>query len=179
MGKKALIIGMFALALVSGGVLGTAVVTRADTSTIGMGMALKQNRADFMKNIVTAISQKFSLNEAEVQSVVNLEIEKREGEMEKKMEEVVKQKLSEAVTNGKITQTQADLILAKQKEVKSKLEALKDKSEEERVAGIKTIMDELKSWSEQNNIPSDLRIFGFGKGPRHHGGMMKIKLNSQ
>ena len=68
------------------------------------------------------------------------------------------------MTDGKITQAQADLITAKHAELKTFMESLKDKTAAERMEAMKTKMDELKQWAEDNDIPLQYLHLGM-KGP--------------
>jgi len=80
--------------------------------------------------------------------------------------------LDQAVKDGKITQAQEDLIIAKQAEVKAFRDGLKDKTEADRQAAMKTEMQSIKDWATANNIPEQYVIFaGRGRG-MGDGGMM-------
>ena len=166
--NKFLIIPLLATALIGGGIAGVVGVASADSTVAG--------KPAFMGGIVTAISQKFGLKETEVQAVFTEQMTKNRAEMEAKMTQDFASRLSTAVSAGKLTQAQADLITAKHAEVKAQLEALKpalgvaptDADREK----IKTLMNSVKTWAESNNIPKEYLMFGKGFG--HRGGMGKM-----
>jgi hypothetical protein len=134
----------------------------------GMGAAAKAATTSNTEGtgLVDKIAQKFNLNKDDVQKVFDEDRQSHEAEHQAKMEE----RLSQAVTDGKITEEQKTKILAKIKELdaarESEREAMKDKTQEER----KTLMEqkraELEQWAKDNNIPTDyFPMVGFGKGP--------------
>ena len=156
--------GLLALALVIGTTAIGASVVSADTT--------KDTKLKSMSSIVTAISQKFGLNETEVQAVFDAEMQKHRTEMQAKFAENFATKLATAVSNGKITQAQSDLIKAKQVEIKAKMDALHTEGVQPTDAQkleMKTMMDSVKSWADTNNIPMEfLKMGGHKKGPRHN-----------
>ncbi len=150
--KPALILGAASLISV-GGLAGTGIVSAASGNGSGS------------TSLVDAIATKFHLNKSEVQSVVDQNRAEHEAEHQKKFES----RLDQAVTDGKITSAQKTQILAKEKELKSYMESLKDKTPQERHKLMKAKLDALKTWAKQNGIPSQYVMFGPG-GPGHHGG---------
>lgn len=144
-------------------------------ATLGAGAlyAAEDTRGEIrpMSHLVTAISQRFNLNEADVQMVFDEEHIKMREEMAGKMAEKQQERLSDAVSKGKLTQSQADAIIAKQKEMAVLFESLEGKSMEE----VRTVMEAHKEatqqWAEENNIPQEyLRVFvhgGKGHGNKH------------
>lgn len=107
-----------------------------------------------------------------MQKVIDENHQERQAEHQAK----IKEKLDEAVKNGKITQEQADKLIAKLKEIhdqrKSNKESNKDLSKEERHELIKTEREEFEKWLADNNIPKDVlpkhgkHKFGHGHGKR-------------
>ncbi len=121
-----------------------------------------------MSSLVSAIATKFNLNTTDVQQVFDAQKAQMDAERQAKDAE----RLTQAVTDGKLTQAQADLITAKQKELQTNREALKDKTEAERQTAMKTEMDSLKQWMTDNKIPVGYLPVGGpgGHGGRGHGG---------
>lgn len=78
--------------------------------------------------------------------------------------------LDQAVKDGKLTQAQEDLIIAKQAEVKTFTDTLKDKNQADRQTAMQTEMTAVKAWATTNNIPEQY-ILPFGGGMMHGGGM--------
>jgi len=150
---------VFALALLAGGIT----YASAD-STDGNGPFNK---------IATAIAAKFNLNAADVQAVIDSTMKAELAEMEKNRPD----RLAQAVTDGKLTQAQADLIKTKLAEMKTAMESQKDTmknmTQAEREAAMKTQMKTLKQWATDNNIPKEYVMF-LGrpdKGPGGNHGM--------
>src|SRR3989338_8135956 len=75
-----------------------------------------------MQNLVSAIAEKFNLNELDVQAVFD---EQRDAAQEKHQENAGEH-LAKAVTDGKLTQAQADAIAANMATQKTFFESLKD-----------------------------------------------------
>lgn len=144
-------------------------------ATAGAGVihaASTTNTTNPMSNLVTALAQKFNLNTADVQKV----FDEQHTQIQAQRFQEQKDRLAQAVTAGKITQAQADLITAKHAEMKTFMESLKDKTPSERQAAMKAQMDSLKQWSTQNNIPQQFFMMGgmhgkdkgnFGPGRMH------------
>lgn len=133
------------------------------------------NQTNPMDNLVNAIAKKFNLNVSDVQAVFDeqrtaMQSEHKE-EMQTKMQEKFTEKIKQAVADGKLTQAQADLIIAKKAELCVQQENLQGKTKEEILTVQKTQRDALKQWAEDNNI--SLEYFAFGrmgfKGPGNFG----------
>lgn len=130
-----------------------------------------------MSQLVQKIATKFGLQASDVQAVFDQDRTDRKAEMEKKFEET----LIQAVVDGKLTEAQKQLILAKNKELEAsrtahKPEDMQGKTEEERKAAMeanKTKMEverkALEEWATQNGIDTKYLMGGFGKGPRGEG----------
>ena len=149
--KQLLVVGAVSALSVAG-------VTGAVVSAAGTGGA---------DSLVAKIAQKFNLKQADVQAVFDADRASHEAERQAQAEK----ELTQAVTDGKITSAQKDLILAKQKEVKADMEAnrdaMKDKTEAERHSAMDAKRTALEQWAKDNGIPTDfLRyVFGGGRGP--------------
>ncbi len=118
-------------------------------------------------SIIEKIASKFNLNKDEVKAVFDQEHTERQATMQKNFEE----RLTTAVTNGKITEAQKQAILAKAKEMKSAHEDLNGLSDEEREAKMKAKKDDLQKWATEQGLTADqlkgLLPFGHGPGFRH------------
>lgn len=157
--KKAKLIPVFAFAVLAASVFGTSAIYAQDDTT--------------STTIVQRIASKFNLNEDEVQAVFDSEREERKAEMEARFAE----KLDEAVSEGRLTSSQKELIQEKRAELdamreahRKDHEALSEMTQEERDAmrsEMEAERDDLKNWAEENNI--DLKyLMGFGM--KGHGG---------
>lgn len=142
------------------------VITASAIAIVGLGTltALYANSTYAAPNssgLIDRLALRFNLNRDDVQVVFG---EHRSGLMAQH-EQGMKDRLAQAVTDGKITQAQADLITAKRTELKTFMESLEDKTTEEHRDAMKTKMDELKKWAEDNNIPLQYLHLGM-KGPQ-------------
>ncbi|MEK7570636.1 MAG: hypothetical protein AAB553_00030 [Patescibacteria group bacterium] len=140
-------------------------LTLAGATFLGIGSAYAQSTdTQNYPTIVQKIADKFGLNPSEVQTVFKEHHEERRVEMQSKMEE----KLTQAVTDGKITAEQKEAILKKFQELHDKKEAnmdkLKDMTPEERKETFESEKQELEKWAEENNIDmkSLMPFGGFG-----------------
>lgn len=140
-------------------------------ATIGLaglgsaGLAVAETGEDG-SSLVAKIAQKFNLNQDEVQAVFDEERAEHHAERETKF----KERLAQAVTDGKLTQEQADKIQAKHEEMQTVMESLQDKSKDERREAMHANRDELKQWAEDNDIPEEYLRMGGRGGPGGPGG---------
>lgn len=153
--KKALLVTGAASTIGLSSVVGMGVASAATT-----GGTTDSNSSDGMSSLVDKLATKFNLNKSDVQAVFDEDRSAHDTEMQQKMEE----RLDQAVTDGKITSAQKTLILNKQKEMKTFMDSLKDKTDDERDAAMKTKMAELKTWASDNNI-SEEYLGPMGHGP--------------
>ena len=151
--------GVASLALA--GVIGITAVSAA-TGTAGTSLADK---------IATA----FHLNSADVQKVIDQDHTDHQVSREANYEA----RLTQLVTDGKITSAQKDLILAKHKELEAERTA--DRTADQNLSGAdrKAKMNkertDLEQWAKDNNIPIQYLMIGgpgHGRGMRMGGGMM-------
>jgi len=133
------------------GSLGAASVASAATSNTGSD------------SLIDKLATKFHLNKDEVKAVFEENRAAHKAEREQEM----KDRLAQAVKDGKITQDQAEKITAKATEMKTFMESLKDKTPEERKSAMDAKRDELKKWAEDNNIPKGYFPMGGRGGPGH------------
>ena len=120
-----------------------------------------------MSSLVQKIADKFGLNKDEVQAVFDQNRQEHQAQMQTRFED----QLTQAVTDGKITEEQKQLILQKHKELQenrqSKMEEMKDMSVEERRTAMEKERQELENWAKENGIALKYLMGGF-KG--HFGG---------
>ncbi len=119
---------------------------------------LAAEKPNQMSSLISVIAERFNLNSSEVEAVVNevMQSERFAREAQGKVDQA--EKLSQAVTDGKITQAQADLITNKLSELK---EANKNLTREER----QLEQESLKEWATSNNIPMNFLQCGGQRGP--------------
>lgn len=123
--------------------------------------------------IVQRLAERFSLNVEDVKEV----FEEERAEHHTKMLKTFEDRLSNAVSEGKITEEQKQLILDKHEEMQAKMQDLKsqDLTREEMHEEMKAYHEELKAWAKEQGIEMPLMAFKFGG----HGDRMKFieKLN--
>jgi hypothetical protein len=157
MNKKSLMVAAAITTLGVSGALGVNGVVNAATDT---------SSTDPMSSLVQKIADKFDLNKDEVQAVFDAQRD----EMKARHEQEVKDRLAQAVKDGKITQEQSDKIAAKLKEMQSKREELKNKTMEERREFKEQKRDDMRQWASDNGISLDTLHDILGKpGMRMHG----------
>ena len=117
-------------------------------------------------SLIEKISQKFSLNENEVQAV----FDGHKDEIHAAHQAKIEARLDEAVDNGDLTEAQKEMLLAKLAELRAEREELQGSFEEmsrdERKAAMEQHRDELEQWAEVNDIPTEFLRFG-GQGHGH------------
>jgi hypothetical protein len=151
--KRSLLVGA-AIATVGASSLGLAGVASADTAS----------SSSEGTSIVDKIASKFNLSKDEVQAVFDEDRESRQAEREAEQ----KEKLAAAVSDGTLTQAQADHITAALAEIKTLRGDSEPRTEsDETRQAIKEKMDALRSWAEENDI--DMRDLMIG-GPHGGGG---------
>lgn len=148
---------------------GTAAAGLAAVTIAGAGLALTSHSALALAqtndSLAGKIATKFNLNQDEVQAVIDEEHEAKAAEFQQKYEE----RLSQAVTDGKLTSEQKDQILTKMGEVKTRMEALKSETNDStRRDEMKNLHDELKQWAKDNDIPKQY-VMPVGGGHGHGG----------
>lgn len=149
-------------------VIASVISSMAFASLAGVAAVSAATPGDGQSGLIDKIATKFNLNKDDVKAVFDEDRAAHEAEMQKHQEE----KLSQLVTDGKLTAEQKDKIIAKQAELKAAHEAEKDsmsnKTKEERRAAMEAKRTELEQWAKDNGIPSEYihLVGGFG----HHGG---------
>jgi hypothetical protein len=112
-------------------------------------------------SLASELAAKFNLKQADVQAVLDA----HKGEKHMYREQKVKEHIAQAVKDGKITQAQADALIAKLAELHPVKPATGKPTEAEHKA-MKVKMTAFHQWLEDNDIPKDL----IGHGIRgHHG----------
>lgn len=149
--------------------IAAAFILGASALTVGTASADTGQRENHISSFVNAIAAKFNLKVADVQAVVDQTISSERVAMEAKRLQNEATRLAKAVTDGKLTQAQADLIKAKHAEMKTFMDSLKNKTQSEKMTAMKTQMDSLKQWATTNNIPLNfIQGAGMNKGGMGH-----------
>lgn len=141
-------------------------------SAIGVSAVSAASNNNGQDGLVSKIASTFNLNQDEVQKVFDENREEHQAEHKARLEK----RLTKAVENGKISEDQKNLILAKMDENKAFFESLKDMSKSERKTALKNHREDMKSWAEENGIDKEYllpshhfgRHGGHGEGPKGH-----------
>lgn len=136
-------------------VIGTVVMGSALAVVTAANAQTTNNR----NSLVTAIAQKFNLNQSDVQSVFDQNQKDRFAHMETMFES----HLTQLVKDGKLTDAQKTLILNKRNELKTQKLDLSNLTPSERRAKLEAQRQSLEDWSKQNGIDINL-IFSKGFG---------------
>jgi hypothetical protein len=147
----------------------TAAVGAASLTGMQLVSAQSNNPTDG-NNLIQKIAQKFNLKSADVKAV----FDQNQAEHQAARQQKITDELTQAVKDGKLTETQKQLILAKMTEVQAQMQAnrdsLKDKTPAERKAAMEAQKADLEAWAKTNNISTDYLHFIGGHG--RQGGMM-------
>ncbi len=154
------------------GMIAAAAIAALGTGGMGITSAYAAEntnpRMARMENLMQALADEFNVTVEEVQAV----FEAQRAEMEASREEREAERLAQAVTDGIITQEQADAISAHRDDMEALMESLEDATPEERKEALDAQREANKAWAEENNIPAEfLRHEGPQQGNNrpHHG----------
>lgn len=125
---------------------------------LGTGLTKAEEGGNYPP-IIQKLVERFNLNADEVQEVFNEVRGERHQEMQFRSEE----RLNQVVEEGKITEEQKGLILAKREEMRERQEEMKNLSFEERKAAREEHREEMENWAEENGIDLE-QLFLFGPG---------------
>ena len=149
-------------ALVVSGIVGTVGLAGLASAASVSAATDTSKSGDPMSSLVDKIASKFNLDKSKVQAVFDEDRAAHQAERQQEM----KDRLATAVKDGKLTQAQADMITAKQAEMKTFMDSLKGKTGDERHQAMEAKRDELKKWASESNIPQEyLGPAGHGRGP--------------
>jgi len=156
MHKKIITLALI-VAITGAAVVGVTTVN-AQTPTPASNAASPTNP---ITSLVQKIAQKFGLKEADVQAVFNQNRQDHMNQMQTRYESM----LDQAIKDGKLTEAQKQLLLAKHKELQSQKQ---DQTEnwgtmtpEQRKEAMLKKHQEFQDWAKQNNIDVQY-LFGFG-----------------
>lgn len=122
-----------------------------------------QTKVTNTSTLLDRIIEKFGLNKSEVEQLVTDYRTERRIQMQAQYEE----RLNQAVTDGKITKEQKELILEKHNQLQSQWDYEKQQRQQHR--------EEIQAWAEKNGIDLSYVGFGMGQGHGNRGGMMRGK----
>lgn len=117
-------------------------------ATLGLGgaaMAATSTDTNPQDSLAQKIADKFHLNKSDVQTVIDQNHQDRQA----KHEQMLKDRLDQAVKDGKLTQDQETKLLA---ELKTLHDETKTDNQADRHANRKAMHDKLDQWSKDNGI---------------------------
>ena len=161
--SKKMFIPMAAVALLGAGAYGLATVSAA-TATSNPSANLIQKLADTLH-----------VDKSKVQAVFDQDKTDRQAAQEKKYED----RVTQGVTDGKLTAAQKDLLLAEHKQLANEMKTATAASGSDRQAAMQKIRTEANDWAKTNNIEATW-LMGGGFEHGHHGMMRgQMKNHSQ
>ena len=123
-----------------------------------------------MSGLVNALAQKFNLKTADVQAV----FDEQRTAMQAQREAEIKTQVSQLVTDGKLTQAQADALNTKRAELLQEREVNRSSdqalTQDERATKRDERRAELDAWLKENGIDSQYAYLLMGKGGFERGG---------
>ena len=125
--------------------------------TIGINSVSAQDNSSYPP-IVQKLAERFGLSQTDVQEVFDEARADHHAQMLTNFED----RLNQAVSDGKITEDQKQLILDKHEEIQAKMDELQSLDPQDRREQMQAYHEELQNWAQDNNI--DLPLFGFGSG---------------
>lgn len=138
-----------------------AVVSLAGPSTANIASATTDSSSSDGSTIIEKLATKFNLNTDDVKAV--FEEDRAAHEAERSAERT--EDIADAVTDGDITQAQADHITAALKEIDTLHGGTTPEDKDDTVRDqIRDKMDELRDWMEENDIDMDLLGHGGHRG---------------
>ncbi len=131
--------------------------------------AESSSSSDRVDSLASKIAEKFNVNKDEVKQIIDADREEHMAERRAERQTRLEERLSTAVTNGKITEEQKTKILEYVKSQQTFFDSLKDMTEDERKAAMQKHRDEVKKWASDNGIDEKYVLMGGGPGG-HRGG---------
>jgi hypothetical protein len=137
--------------------IASALATVGVAGLTGVGVVAAQGQTtDQHSNLVSKLAQQFNLKEGDVQKV----FDDNRATHQARHEQRFKTRLDQAVKDGKITQDQANKLLAKLKELADFKASLQGKTPQQHRDAMKAKHAEQQQWLADNNIPKELWHFG-------------------
>lgn len=149
-----------------------AAVAIGGAAIFGTGMVFAQSSNNPESGLVQAIAQKFNLDQTQVQGVFDQFRSTQKANMTQKMQQMEDQRLTNLVTQGKITNDQKTAIETELAALKAKyLANLGSLTPDQRKQAMQNYQNDLKSWASSQGIDQSLLApkFDLGMGRRGFG----------
>jgi Asp-tRNA(Asn)/Glu-tRNA(Gln) amidotransferase B subunit len=145
---KTKIIGLTAVAMIVTGITAVAGV-------VGITKISAAINSGEVPTIITNLASRFNLNASDIQKVFD--------DTKTQQEDA---RLTQLVTDGKITEAQKKLIVDKRVEFEAAVEGIDNKqmTATERADALKALRDEIVKWADENKIDERYVMMGGGKG---------------
>ncbi len=135
----------------------------ACTGFYGVGATFASDSDDNRETIVQRIAERFNLNTDEVESVFDENRAERQIQNQERQEE----RLAQAVSEGKLSEEQKELLLSKMEENRTEKgenrETFRGMTHEEKMEAREGHREEMDQWMEDNGIDHDA-LGGLGEG---------------
>lgn len=117
------------------------------TATVGLSASAfaASNSSHGQPSLVQAIADKFHLNKSEVQQV----FDQNRADHEQDRQQKLKERLDQAVKDGKLTQDQETKLLT---EMQTLHDQQKSSTQTDKRADMKAVHDQLEQWAKDNGI---------------------------
>lgn len=150
--KKKIILPVIGLAVLGSVLFG---VTKVNAQT---------NNQTPLSGLVQMISQKFGLDQKQVQSVVDQYSQQRKADRQQKMQQGIQNRLDNAVKQRKITDAQKQAILNEITVLKNKYNpaSFKNMTPEQKKQAIQNERADIQAFAKSQNINPSYLGFGFG-----------------
>ena len=142
-------------------------------SYFGINQVQAQASDNPFSGLVQKISQKFNLDQTQVQTVFDDYRNEQKQNRQQNMQQREQDRLTQLVKDGKITEDQKNAIIAELASLREKYkpENFKDMTADQRKQQFQNQQDEIKAWAQGQNIDLSLLKPGFGMGGRKGMGM--------
>jgi hypothetical protein len=115
----------------------------------GIGMASAASNSSGQTSLIDQIASKFNLNRDQVAAVFTADRAQHHAQMQADQAK----RLAQVVTDGKLTQAQADYITGAQREIDNLMSSADPGQESDATrASIRQKIDTLRTWAKDNNI---------------------------
>ncbi|MBU0978611.1 hypothetical protein KKF92_02150, partial [Patescibacteria group bacterium] len=122
------------------------------------------SQGGFHDGLVQKLAERFNLNQADVEAVLNQYQSERRDQMHTNRRAQIEERLTQAVSDGQITQAQKDALLAKLAELKADRPDIADLTLPERQARMESHRADMTAWAQANGLDPNLLPNILGRG---------------
>lgn len=160
-------------------ILTVAILGGITLSNISAAKAQAETNDNPLSNLVQIIAQKFGLDQAKVQTVVDEYRQEKRTKMQATAQQREEERLAQLVKNGKISEDQKKAVLAKLAELRNKYKSdnFQNMTPEQRKEQSEKMREEINAWAKEQKIDLSYLTFGSGMGMKR--GHFKNGINKQ